>query len=306
MDYINATDSELEQLVQQKDINAICELGERYLYGKNGHEKQYSLAYKMFHKGEKQGDKRAYKGLGDIYHNGWYMIKNEELAKEYYQKAGISVVPKDNLPQPQPQLQPQPQPQPQPSNGGGTSNRTSAVNTDTQLQGLLNTAKQQHNASDYTGASQSCMQILQEVQRLRNSSMSYQGNDPIDKYEIDAYWLLAFIGYNTQNHQQFQDYIVRDGVLALHPWGAYLQYVMHMMDNAAGSVLQSDFNTLLFISNNQNLTMSERGDVFAAIADLISKGHGKKEGYKPNQAVDFLQEAANCGNEFAKEQLGYE
>ena len=93
MDYINATDSELEQLVQQKDINAICELGERYLYGKNGHEKQYSLAYKMFHKGEKQGDKRAYKGLGDIYHNGWYMIKNEELAKEYYQKAGISVVP---------------------------------------------------------------------------------------------------------------------------------------------------------------------------------------------------------------------
>ena len=103
MDYINATDSELEQLVQQKDINAICELGERYLYGKNGHEKQYSLAYKMFHKGEKQGDKRAYKGLGDIYHNGWYMIKNEELAKEYYQKAGISVVPKDNPPQPQPQ-----------------------------------------------------------------------------------------------------------------------------------------------------------------------------------------------------------
>lgn len=150
------------------------------------------------------------------------------------------------------------------------------------------------------------MQILQEVQRLRNNSMSYQGNAPIDKYEIDAYWLLAFIGYNTQNHQQFQDYIVRDGVLALHPWGAYLQYVMHMMDNAAGSVLQSDFNTLLFISNNQNLTMSERGDVFAAIADLISKGHGKKEGYKPKQAVDFLQEAANCGNEFAKEQLGYE
>ena len=46
--------------------------------------------------------------------------------------------------------------------------------------------------------------------------------------------------------------------------------------------------------------------MFAAIADLISKGHGKKEGYKPNQAVDFLQEAANCGNEFAKEQLGYE
>ena len=52
MDYINATDSELEQLVQQKDINAICELGERYLYGKNGHEKQYSLAYQMFRKGD--------------------------------------------------------------------------------------------------------------------------------------------------------------------------------------------------------------------------------------------------------------
>lgn len=35
--------------------------------------------------------------------------------------------------------------------------------------------------------------------------------------------------------------------------------------------------------------MSERGDVFAAIADLISKGHGKKEGYKPDQAVDFCK-----------------
>ena len=50
MDYINATDSELEQLVQQKDINAICELGERYLYGKNGHEKQYTLLIRCFTK----------------------------------------------------------------------------------------------------------------------------------------------------------------------------------------------------------------------------------------------------------------
>ena len=41
-------------------------------------------------------------------------------------------------------------------------------------------------------------------------------------------------------------------------------------------------------------------------SDSIVLLEDMKDGYKPDQAVDFLQEAANCGNEFAKEQLGYE
>lgn len=50
MDYINATDSELEQLVQQKDINAICELGERYLYGKMVMRSNIALLIRCFTK----------------------------------------------------------------------------------------------------------------------------------------------------------------------------------------------------------------------------------------------------------------
>lgn len=90
MNYLNMTNEELEYRVNNKDGEAICELGERYLYGKNGCSQNYAKAYQMFHKGEKMRISRAYIGLGEMYRTGTYMAKNEEIAKEYYQKAGVS------------------------------------------------------------------------------------------------------------------------------------------------------------------------------------------------------------------------
>ena len=67
MDYKNATIEELESLVNQKDGEAICELGERCLYGRGGIAINPSKAYKMFHKGENIHMPRAYAGLGEMY-----------------------------------------------------------------------------------------------------------------------------------------------------------------------------------------------------------------------------------------------
>lgn len=50
MDYINATDSELEQLVQQKDINAICELGGGIFMGKMVMRSNIALLIRCFTK----------------------------------------------------------------------------------------------------------------------------------------------------------------------------------------------------------------------------------------------------------------
>ena len=93
MDYDNATNDELEALVNQKDGDAICELAERYMYGKNGCRKNLTRAYQLLHKGEKMGLQRAYIGLAQMYDNGIYFVKNEKLAKEYYDKAGCYTVP---------------------------------------------------------------------------------------------------------------------------------------------------------------------------------------------------------------------
>lgn len=50
MDYINATDSELEQLVQQKDINAICDLGSGIFMGKMVMRSNIALLIRCFTK----------------------------------------------------------------------------------------------------------------------------------------------------------------------------------------------------------------------------------------------------------------
>ena len=52
MDYKSLSEEELERLVVQKDGEAICELGERCMYGSCGHEINLTRAYQLFHKGE--------------------------------------------------------------------------------------------------------------------------------------------------------------------------------------------------------------------------------------------------------------
>lgn len=102
MDYKSITTEELEQMIRQKgqkDGEALCELGERYLYGKNGTMANPTKAGRLFEKAEKLGEKRAYAGLAEMYHKGIFFIKNEDIAREYYAKAGMSF-PQNEPPQP--------------------------------------------------------------------------------------------------------------------------------------------------------------------------------------------------------------
>ena len=57
------------------------------------------------------------------------------------------------------------------------------------------------------------------------------------------------------------------------------------------------------VRNNQNMTQQEKGDINVMIGDLIMDGYGKNQGIRVDQAREYYQEAARCGNEFAKEQL---
>ena len=54
MNYQSISNEELEKMVANKDGEAICELGERFLYGKNGSPQNLTRAYQLFHKGEKR------------------------------------------------------------------------------------------------------------------------------------------------------------------------------------------------------------------------------------------------------------
>ena len=103
MDYKSITTEELERMIRQmgqKDGEALCELGERYLYGQNGTMANPTKAGRLFEKAEKLGEKRAYAGLAEMYHKGIFFIKNEDIAREYYAKAGMRF-PQNEPPQPE-------------------------------------------------------------------------------------------------------------------------------------------------------------------------------------------------------------
>ena len=59
MNYQSISNEELEKMVANKDGEAICELGERFLYGKNGSPQNLTRAYQLFHKGGIGGDVSA-------------------------------------------------------------------------------------------------------------------------------------------------------------------------------------------------------------------------------------------------------
>ena len=89
MDYSSMTNQELEQLIEQKDMEATCEMAERCLNGTDGVERNLNRAYQLFHRGESAGSTRAYQGLAFMYEHGILFAQNIPLAKEYYAKAGI-------------------------------------------------------------------------------------------------------------------------------------------------------------------------------------------------------------------------
>ena len=292
MDYKNATVEELETLVNQKDGEAICELGERCLYGRGGITVNPSKAYKMFHKGENMQMPRAYVGLGEMYRKGIFFAQNETMAREYYVKAGVDY-PKSESPVYDEQ-----------------GNRHDPVQSpqineisDREMKRKVDQAEQQRSAMNYSEAKTQCEQVLKTIQDIRAGHLRYVGQSDLEDFEIEADWILAYTAFNQKEYSRLEHYLAQNGVIAFHPWGCYLQAIGHQMMQSSSVVMEQDLQNLLMVRNNQNMTQQERGDINVMIGDLITDGYGIKQGIRVDQAREYYQEAARCGNEFAKEQL---
>lgn len=85
MDYTTISNEELEHEVQQKNGDAICELGLRYLNGTHGITANPTKGYRLLHKAEKLEIQKAYQALGDMYRYGIFFAQ-----KRNWQKSIIS------------------------------------------------------------------------------------------------------------------------------------------------------------------------------------------------------------------------
>lgn len=292
MDYKNATVEELETLVNQKDGEAICELGERCLYGRGGITVNPSKAYKMFHKGENMQMPRAYVGLGEMYRKGIFFAQNETMAREYYVKAGVDYPKSESLVYDEQENRHDPVQSPQ-------------INeiSDREMKRKVDQAEQQRSAMNYSEAKIQCEQVLKTIQDIRAGHLRYVGQSDLEDFEIEADWILAYTAFNQKEYSRLEHYLAQNGVIAFHPWGCYLQAIGHQMMQSSSVVMEQDLQNLLMVRNNQNMTQQERGDINVMIGDLITDGYGTKQGIRVDQAREYYQEAARCGNEFAKEQL---
>lgn len=289
MDYNSAANEELEQMVNAKDGEAICELGERCLYGKGGHEVNYTRAYQLFHKGEKMGLPRAYAGLGEMYRNGMRFAKNEDIARKYYQKAGI------------------PYPGDMPDSGDmpempGKYEKNCGI-TYPDIKNKLDMAERERGSGNYTGARKLCDEVLRTVENIISGMTDYSGQDDIEDFVIEANWILAYTAFGEQNYAELEKYLSVEGVQGLHPWGIYLMTVGHRVMQSPTEVMEQDLSMLVMVCGNQNLSQSEKGDVCVMIGDLISEGYGGKSGLTADMARDYYMDAVYCGNEYAKEMI---
>lgn len=294
MDYKSASNQQLEELVAKKDGEAICELGERCLYGTNGTPKNLTRAYQLFHKGEKMGLSKAYVGLAKMYENGWLFAKNENLAREYYKKG--------NVPGQGPEQEIFVNKQDTILTAEMIQSNPSSVITEQQFVSRLDDAEKSRAGGDYENAKKICREIFRDVTNVQSKTLDYQGNIDVDEFEIQANWIMAYTSYNEQNYQDMEKYFLQDNVSALHPWGWYLFTASHKIMQQADIVIEQDLQTLIMTCQNRNLSQSQRGDFNVMIADLIMEGYGKSTGMDEEAAKNYYLEAINCGNEYAKEQ----
>lgn len=289
MDYSNATNEELENLVSQKNGDAICELAERCMYGTKGHEKNLTRAYQLFHKGEKLGVQGAYLGLAKMYENGIGCARSEKIASEYYQKAGVQkqdVVSKEEV-----------------KTHETTQSKVTSTITTSDIRQKIEKAEMARKQENYFLVKQECNEALKMIDGIATGAIPYTGQDDVDVLRIDTYWVLAFTAFNEQQTDEMDRYLSQEGVQALHPWGAYIAAVTHRSRSFPDAVLEQDLQTLIAVSENQNLTSMEKGDVTMMIAELIREGHGTAFGCSPQMAYDYYAQSAACGNAYAQEQL---
>lgn len=309
MDYSNATNEQLEQLVNNKDGYAICELAERCILGSKGHEKNLTRAYQLYHKGEKMGLNEAYKGLASMYEYGIYLARNQKLAAEYCNMAGIAYPPPNPLslqmtPPPNPGAMPNPGPSPNQGPMPASGDAAAFIIADAEKCNI--SAEEARKQGDYYRAKELCNNTINKLDAtLRRTDIIIRENekDEIDNLKINAYWTLAFTAYNEQQFADMDRYLAQDDVIALHPWGAYLKAIAHRITQAPQNVLQQDLQLLVAVSNNSRLAKEEKGDVCQMIGDLILDGIGNAFNYNRNNAYEYYKMAAECGNAYACEQL---
>lgn len=276
MDYKSAVTEELEQIIRQpngqKNGEVLCELGERYLYGTNNTKVNHMRAFQFFSKGEKLGEKRAYAALAEMYHNGILFPKNEDVAREYYMKAGI-----------QPPAQ--------------------SDNIEQRIESCLNDAERYRQNEQYTDAKNICGSLLSQIDDIQTGKVNYQGSKSADELEAEVKWLLAYISYNEQRYDDMEQLLLQPYVLQRHPWGVYLMTIGHRVLQKDSSQIARDLQMLIQNSKSANMSMQEKGDTNLMIAELLSEGFANMVGMNPQDARAYYKEAANCGNAYAREQL---
>ena len=72
---------------EQDDLQSIYALGEFYMWGSYGLEKNTEKAVQMWHKAAETGDVIAQHSLGNLYLEGLYVVQNREEAIKWYRKA---------------------------------------------------------------------------------------------------------------------------------------------------------------------------------------------------------------------------
>lgn len=278
MDYRSASREELEHLANSKDGEAVCELGERYLYGRDGREVNVTKAYHLFHKGEEMGLPQAYVGLGEMYREGRFFAKNEGLAREYYKKAGV----------------------PYPDQ---TSQSDSVVHsiTYTDIKSKLNAAEAARKGEDYGRTKTLCYEAIHTIEQIRSGKINYNGDGDVTDFLIEANWILAYTAFNEQDYSKMEDHMAFDGVYGRFPWSLYLAAAAHRIINSPRAVMEQDLQMLNMVKDNQNLSREERGDIWAMIGDLAADGYGAGSGISSKQARAYYEEAMNCGNQYGRE-----
>lgn len=116
-------------------------------------------------------------------------------------------------------------------------------------------------------------------------------------------WLLAYISYNEQRYDDMEQLLLQPYVLQRHPWGIYLITIGHRILQKDSSQIAQDLQMLIQNSKSANMSMQEKGDTNLMIAELLSEGFANMVGMNPQDARAYYQEAANCGNTYAKEQI---
>lgn len=303
MDYTTISNEELEHEVQQKNGDAICELGLRYLNGTHGITANPTKGFRLLHKAEKLEIQKAYQALGDMYRYGIFFAQKKELAEKYYRLAGVDWNSPTLLPDPTPEPIPTIDPTP-PGRTGDTgkvvSGNSGSVVLEQTFQDALQQAGSLREQKDYVTARQKCQEVLRLADSVCQGTSSYCGAQKAEWWLGEANFLLGYICFNEQNYSEMEQYLGKKDVLEQHPWARYLITVAHQMIQAPKDTLQTDLQNLLQI-NREQLSIADKGDICVMIAELITAGYGSMLGIEADKAALYYKEAMDCGNEYAQQ-----